>query len=66
MGTELDLIRAAEEATHQRKGKRVNTRPAISNIIGTPSSSTVATPNSAPLPDFVEGGFTISFEDSVD
>jgi len=65
-GAELESIREAELATQQRKRKRSNTEPAVSNIVGASSSSAVATPNSAPLLDFVEGGFIISFEDSVD
>ncbi len=64
-GVELDSIREAELATQQWKRKRSNMEPAVSNIMGDLSSNAAATMDSTPLPDFVEGGFIISFEDSV-
>jgi len=65
-GAELDSIREAELATQKRKRKRSKTEPAVSNITGSLSSNAVATTDNHPLPDFVEGGFIPSFEDSVD
>jgi hypothetical protein len=62
---DLESIREAELATQQRKRKCFITEPVIGNIIGGSSSNAVGLPNSAQLPDFVEGGFILSFKDKV-
>jgi hypothetical protein len=64
-GVKLDLIKEAESVTEQQKRKHSNKEPAVYNIIGVSSSNIVATIDSLPVPDFVEGGFIISFKDSI-
>ena len=62
------MIKEAESVTEQQKRKRKydNKESVVHNIAVASSSNVVATIDNPPVLDFVEGGFIISFKDSVE